>query len=130
MNTCPFCNSTLLYPPGAVKLVLPHPPSVNHYWRHFRGHTVISRDGRAYRDSVWAILRQHRIRRLDGRLAVGTLWSPPDKRRRDIDNIGKALFDALAFGGLYADDEQIDRTATARVEPCNGGKVELIAYSI
>ena len=32
---------------------------------------------------------------------------PPDKRRRDLDNIQKSLWDALQHGGAYRDDSQI-----------------------
>jgi len=31
----------------------------------------------------------------------------PDKRRRDVDNICKAVLDALGAGGLYDDDSQV-----------------------
>ena len=33
---------------------LPYPPSVNHYWRQFRGRMVISKEGRTFRKNVQA----------------------------------------------------------------------------
>jgi len=33
---------------------------------------------------------------------------PPDKRRRDLDNLIKAIQDSLQYAGVYEDDSQID----------------------
>ena len=32
---------------------------------------------------------------------------PPDRRRRDLDNLQKSLWDAIQYGGGYRDDSQI-----------------------
>lgn len=32
----------------------------------------------------------------------------PDRRRRDLDNMPKALFDGLTHAGVWTDDSQID----------------------
>jgi crossover junction endodeoxyribonuclease RusA len=48
---------------------------------------------------------------------------PPDRRRRDIDNLQKALLDALAHGGAYYDDSQISRLTVERQHVVPGGKV-------
>jgi hypothetical protein len=49
---------------GAVKLTLPYPPSLNHYWRAVPGSGVlISRGGRVYRRSVAAAVSAARLRR-------------------------------------------------------------------
>ena len=58
-----------------------------------------------------------------GRLAVRVTVCPPDHRRRDIDNVQKALLDALAKGGAYRDDSQIDRLEVERGPVTPGGKV-------
>ena len=47
---------------------------------------------------------------------------PPDKRRRDIDNVQKALLDALQHGGAYGDDSQIVRLTIEKGDPLDGGK--------
>lgn len=39
---------------------------------------------------------------------------PPDRRRRDLDNIQKAVLDALQHANLYRDDNQIDFLLTQR----------------
>jgi Holliday junction resolvase RusA-like endonuclease len=108
-----------------LELDLPFPPSVNHYWRHVGPRVLISRGGRDYRTKVGAILAAKRVRPLDGRLAIEVDIYPPDRRRRDLDNLQKALLDALAHGGAYHDDSQIDRLLLIRRDPIPGGKVHL-----
>jgi Holliday junction resolvase RusA-like endonuclease len=105
-----------------LELQLPYPPSVNHYWRRVGARTLISRGGRAFREAVCAILAAGRVRPLDGPLAVDVVVHPPDKRRRDVDNVQKALLDALQHGEAYFDDSQIVRLSIERGEPVEGGK--------
>ncbi len=88
---------------------LPYPPSVNRYYRHVGFRTLISREGRAYRTAVCAILRRAGVQPMAGTLAVGLDLYPPDGRRRDCDNVLKALLDALQHGGAYGDDSQVKK---------------------
>lgn len=106
-----------------TELELPFPPSVNHYWRRVGPRTLISRGGRAFRSSVCEILAAHKVRSLRGPLSVEIDVYPPDRRRRDIDNLQKALLDALAHGGAYEDDSQVARLTVVRREVLRGGKV-------
>jgi crossover junction endodeoxyribonuclease RusA len=108
-----------------LSLRLPYPPSVNHIWRRVGPRTVISREGRRYRTDVCAALAAMRVARMDGRLAVRVTVCPPDNRRRDLDNVQKALLDALAKGGAYGDDSQIDRLEVDRGPVVSGGMVEV-----
>lgn len=85
--------------------------------------TVLSREGRRYRASVCAALAGMRVVRMDGRLEVRVTVCTPDNRRRDLDNVQKALLDALAKGGAYRDDSQIDRLVVERGSVTPGGKV-------
>jgi crossover junction endodeoxyribonuclease RusA len=109
-------------PAGRV-LRLPYPPSVNHIWRRSGPRTVISREGRRYRRDVRAALAAMKVERMDGRLAVRVTVCPPDHRRRDLDNVQKALLDALAHAGVYRDDSQIDRLEVHRGPVTPGGRV-------
>ena len=105
-------------------LELPYPPSMNRYYRHVGFRTLISREGRAYRRTVCAILRRAGVRPMDGTLAVGLDLYPPDGRRRDCDNPIKALLDALQHGGLYSDDSQVKKLLTImRDTVVPGGRV-------
>jgi crossover junction endodeoxyribonuclease RusA len=101
---------------------LPYPPSVNHYWRRVGARTLISRGGRAFRAAVCSLLAARGVRPLSGPLVVDVLIHPPDRRRRDIDNVQKALLDALQHGGAYLDDSQIVRLTIEKGQPMEGGK--------
>lgn len=105
-----------------MRLTLPYPPSANRYYRNVGRRTLISREGRAYREKVCAVLPA-KTRPLPGALAVYVEVFPPDRRRRDLDNTQKALLDALQHGGIYRDDSQIDLLHIERKDVVKGGKV-------
>lgn len=105
-----------------IKLELPYPPSVNHYWRRVGARTLISRGGRAFRQAVCAILADYGAEPLAGPLVIDIRIHPPDNRRRDVDNVQKALLDALEKAGVYHDDSQIVRLSIEKGEVVTGGK--------
>ena len=101
---------------------LPWPPSVNHYYRHVGPRVLISRDGRKYREIVATIAQQSGAKRIEGPIAMYGEFYPPDRRRRDLDNVGgKALIDALQCAGLFQDDSQIKRIHLEMHEPVENG---------
>ena len=108
-----------------MELILPFPPSVNHYYRRVGPRTLISREGREYRRVICGLLAGGGFRRppLDGRIALGMDAFPPDRRLRDLDNLLKCSQDSLAHAGVFEDDSQIDLLGVARREPVKGGKV-------
>jgi len=108
-------------------MVLPWPPSVNHYWRNVGGKTLISAKGREYRDAVriLAIDESWPIH-ADKRLAVTIEAWVPDKRRRDLDNMLKAALDALTHAGVWEDDSQIDDLRIVRMPVGGMLKIEAI----
>lgn len=108
-----------------IKLELPFPPSVNHYYRHVGSRTLISREGRAFRKRVCAILARLGVEPLDGPLAITIDVHPPDRRRRDIDNVQKSLLDALEHGGAYRDDSQVVRLMAEKRDVVPNGKVNV-----
>lgn len=79
---------------------------------------------RAYRKAVAeAVLLQARGIHLDGRLALTIIVQPPDRRRRDLDNVLKGLLDAMQHSGLIADDGNIDILSIVRANPIQGGRL-------
>lgn len=114
-----------------IEFVLPYPPTVNTYWRR-RGSTYfVSKAGERYRRDVALIVRQQRLKlNLSGRLAIKIIAEPPDKRRRDLDNILKAPLDALTHAGLLIDDEQFDEINIVCGQRVPGGRLGVKIYKI
>ena len=106
-----------------MQVELPYPPSVNHYYRHVGFRTLISREGRTYRDRVASLLTVLGVRPLAGPIRMRIEVYPPDNRRRDLDNLQKSLWDALQHGGAYHDDSQVVRFEVEKREVVPNGKV-------
>ncbi len=115
-------------------MTLPYPPSINHYWRRVGPRTLISREGRAFCKNVCALLGSsgHRKPPSGGRIALCMDAYPPDRRRRDLDNIQKPTLDALEHAGVYEDDSQIDLLVTKRCKVVPGGRllVQIMSFPL
>ena len=109
-----------------LEVELPYPPSINHYWRRVGARTLISREGRRFRREVIATLAAMGVQPMTGPLFVRVDVYPPDRRRRDLDNVQKSLFDALEHGGAYGDDSQIVKIALEKHEPTDGGRTNVL----
>ena len=91
-----------------IQLTLPWPPSVNRYWRAFKGRVIISAEGRAYRKAVAdQVLIQRGAKHYDGKMKVEIEAWRPDNRRRDLDNLLKAALDGCTHAGVWEDDSNI-----------------------
>lgn len=110
----------------AMYFELPYPPSLNHYWRRVGARTLISRTGRAFRREVCSLLTARRVKPLVGPLIVQIDVYPPDRRRRDVDNLPKAILDALQHGGAYHDDSQIVSLTITKREVVPEGRTEVL----
>lgn len=114
--------------PG-LTFTLPWPPSVNRLWRSpnrgpLAGRTLLSREGRSYRSEVLAaIIEQGRPKGSSGRLSVEIIANPPDRRRRDLDNLLKACLDGLVHCQVIRDDGDIDRLEITRSAVVKGGSL-------
>ncbi len=108
-----------------VKLELPYPPTINHYYGNRpRGGKFIKPSGKAFRQEVAVLVTQAKAMvNYDGPIRVEIIAEMPDKRRRDIDNINKALLDALQHAQVYKDDTQIQQLYSEKAGFTKGGKV-------
>jgi len=105
-------------------LNLPLPPSVNSYRTIFRGRMGISKAGREFKAQVSDYVVEYRVPKLGkARLEMKVIIYPRDRRKQDIDNRIKALWDALGDAGVFDDDEQIDILIIERGEIKKGGGV-------
>lgn len=95
-------------------ITLPFPPSVNSIWRSFRGRNILSKKGREY----FAQAAAEVSKQVDGTIAtplqVTIVLTPPDRRKRDIDNSAKVVLDSLTKGGAITDDSLVDRLIIER----------------
>jgi len=89
------------------EITLPWPPSLNTYWRQFNGRAILSEKGRLYRKAVMQQCLLHRIDTIKGPIKVEIIAYRPDNRKRDLDNLLKAVLDGMAKGMIYEDDAQI-----------------------
>jgi crossover junction endodeoxyribonuclease RusA len=86
---------------------------------------IIGKKGRSFRQQIKEIVGKTECS--FNKLSVKIIACPPDKRRRDLDNLLKATLDALQHAGVYKDDCQIDDLHISRgIEEPPGGK--LIVY--
>ncbi len=101
-----------LYADTMLTLILDRPPSENHLYPTGKtGRRFLSPEGKRYYAALpWSIRLQ-----LDGpittfvcRLSVSVVVHRPDRRRRDIVNLWKALADGLTHAGIWDDDSQIE----------------------
>ena len=107
-----------------MKFVLPYPPSVNHYYRRVGPKTLISREGRAFRRNVRTLLGSGGQKPpFTGGIALAMDAFPPDRRRRDLDNLLKSTQDSLAHAGAFEDDSLINLLVVRRCESIPGGRL-------
>ena len=118
-----------------INITLPWPPTVNTYyrsiWRKNTTHPVVllSAKGRQYKeDATAAMVLQDIPQNLGGRIEVLIEVYPPDRRRRDLDNLLKPILDVLEDYGVFYDDEQIDIIHVRR--RTKGGRVEVFVSEI
>jgi crossover junction endodeoxyribonuclease RusA len=104
------------------KLELEYPPTINHQFSFRQGRPVLSKDARAYRQTVRRQLMLAKVKPMMGKIAVQIELFPPDARRRDCDNVQKPILDALQQAGAFWDDSQVVWLLTIKSEPVSGGK--------
>lgn len=109
-----------------LRFELPYPPSINHYYVRARSGVVLGEEGRRYRRDVYYLLHQYRQAFTgDKKLSVTINLYPPDKRKRDIDNILKCLLDSMEYANVYENDNNIDMLTVIRRQRVPNGSVHV-----
>tara|TARA_Y100000034_G_C6527503_1_gene227226 strand:+ start:89 stop:463 length:375 start_codon:yes stop_codon:yes gene_type:complete len=112
-----------------IELELPMPPSANNYWRYVNGKVLKSKQARDYIKTIgdlWMVYKAQKKAKAfgkDQRLQIYIQVFPPNRIRRDLDNLLKVLMDSLENAGLFTNDEQIDDIRIMRMEIYPGGKM-------
>lgn len=114
-----------------MTLTIPYPPSGNHAVKHGRNRHYSTQEVRRYRSTIHMLAMQQRAcNRLQGPLQVVAEIRPPDRRRRDMDNVWKTVADALTHAGVWEDDFQIADLRLIRAEPVKGGQVDVMVEEL
>jgi crossover junction endodeoxyribonuclease RusA len=91
----------------------------------------ISKAGKEFKAQVSDYVIEYRVPKLgSARLEMQVILYPRDKRKQDIDNRIKALWDALGDAGVFDDDEQIDILMVSRGAIKKGGGCMVIIEEI
>lgn len=99
---------------------IPYPPSVNHYWGQHGKIKYLTKKAKQFRADIAVAVRGIETVEHDVHLIIDV--RPPDRRKRDIDNIIKPLMDALEHAGVYVNDCQVARLSVQRGPISKGGQ--------
>lgn len=126
-----------------IRATIPYPPSVNKYWRTVYSKKVNPRTGNKkksviktkesanYIFSVTLLLRSLKLPRITGeRFRLELTIFPPDNKKRDIDNICKAVLDVLQCAGIYQDDFSVYQLYVERKEVRPKGEIEFVLKTL
>ena len=115
-----------------IELKLPVPPTINHYYIRTRRGMFIGKKGVAFREETALLFKQkypsHETSKEN--LKVNIDFTPPDRRRRDVDNILKCLLDSLEKSGIYKDDSQIIELRVRKLDPAKPGFITVTVEEI
>ena len=106
------------------------PPTVNTYWKptlkgiHGGISMRLSERGRKYKDKAYLMLLEQKVAKgIESRGEVLIDADPPDRRKRDLDNILKPLLDVMQEYQVFLDDVQVDILTVRRRS--KGGYVDI-----
>ena len=105
---------------------LPYPPTLNTIWRHGKRHYKSKKYKAWIAEADLAIIQQKPVK-IKGKIHFQVLLGKPDKRKRDLDNVGaKAILDRLVAHGIIEDDSLVESIFMAWAD-VDGAVVELRA---
>ena len=90
----------------------------------------MGKTGRAFKAITQEIVTINEIPSFDSqRLSAMITIFPRDKRKFDLDNRLKAIFDSLQDAGVYDNDEQFDKIQVARGKTKPKGGCTVVIYT-
>ena len=117
-----------------LKLQLPWPPSWNKLYRIAGSRMYKTSEARDYENVVHGIFLEvpgwHSKRFGNKRVSVQIDICPPDKRRRDLDNLLKIINDSLETAKIIDNDCQIDFLSIKRGPKLKDGIINLVIREI
>lgn len=113
-----------------VFLMFGRPPSVNHIARHGKNGSYTPPPVQEWKDAAEAAVLEQRPGGVAGKYICRVYGVPPDYRKRDIDNINKALKDALERHGVVEGDHLCHALESVKDPVAIGGYVvlEVVPY--
>lgn len=110
----------------SLKLKFPYSPSINHYYGQRGNRRFIKKEGKEYREAVTkeVLKAAPRMGIMDDLIVIIDMY-PPDRRKRDIDNVQKCVLDSIEHSGLIIDDCQIVELTTRKHPPIKGGAIHV-----
>lgn len=102
-----------------IELELPIAISENAYRRYVPGcnHPIICAAGKKFHELVKFRFMESGQRKISGPVSVVLEFYPPDRRKRDLDNQFKCLFDSIVKAGCIEDDSFIQELHAYKREP-------------
>ncbi len=84
-----------------------------------------------YANDCFYLIKQQRIKPIHAdKLRVELYIYPPDEKRRDVDNVCKAVLDVLQQAGIYTDDFKVWQLYVERCSVRLHGEVEFVITRI
>lgn len=95
---------------------------------------TLTKDARMYRSLVHEAIRKQlgsaRLVPYTTPVRLDQEFRAPDRRRRDLDNFQKGLWDALTHAGVWADDSLVDEFSGRRGRVIKGGAVIVLIAAL
>ena len=104
-------------------------PSNNTYYRKFRNIMTLSEKGKAFKKQYVEFIKALKYEQIKGKVGIELEIYFKDKRKRDLDNYFKALFDNLK-NTVIEDDENIYEIKAKKIIGYGKNLIKIKIYSL
>lgn len=109
-----------------ITVDLPFPPGVNNLYLNINGRgRILTPRYRDWQAEAAGMILQQRPGRMFGEFDVAITLTRPDKRKRDIDGLIKAILDALVKSSVVQDDSLAESVSIAWIPGITGARVKI-----